>query len=69
MLRDISSCSAKMSSRAAIVAMGPAMIAGGAVDQLRRDAHAVAGLAHAAFEDVVDLQVPRHLLHVQRSCP
>jgi hypothetical protein len=40
------------------------MAAGGAVDQLRGDPHAAAGLAHAAFEHMADLQLPRDLWHV-----
>jgi hypothetical protein len=36
------------------------------VDQLAGDAHAVAGLAHAAFEHVTHPQLARYLLHVSR---
>ena len=36
----------------AVVALGPDVAAGRAVDELRGDAHAVAGFAHAAFEHV-----------------
>jgi hypothetical protein len=44
---------------AAIVAVGPEMSAGAAVDQLDGDAQAIAGLAHAAFEDMADVQFAR----------
>src|SRR5262245_11294415 len=38
----------------AVVAFGPDMIPGRAVDQLRTDADAASGLAHAAFENMRD---------------
>ena len=41
----------------AVVALGPDMIAGGAVDQLRADAQPIAGLADAAFDEVADAQL------------
>ena len=40
----------------AVESIGPQVAIIGCIDQLGRDAHPVAGLAHAAFEDVVDLQ-------------
>jgi hypothetical protein len=36
------------------------------VDQLTGDAHAIAGLAHRAFEDVVDPELAADLLHINR---
>ena len=45
----------------AVVALGPDVIAVDAVDQLGGDAHAAAGFAHAAFQHVADLQLPRDL--------
>ena len=50
----------------AVVAVGPEMGAGHGVDQLRRDAHAVARLAQAPFEHVADAEGARHLAHVHR---
>src|SRR5204862_1920100 len=38
--------------------------AGRAVDQLRRDPYPATGLAHAAFENVVDLELARDLRNV-----
>ena len=40
----------------AVVALGPDMRFGLAVDELDGDAHAVGGLAHASFHDVVDAE-------------
>ena len=37
------------------------MIARRAVDELSRDAHTLARLAHAAFEDMTDAELPRDL--------
>ena len=48
----------------AVVALGPEMAAGGDVVELRGDAHAVAALAHAAFEHVADAELVGDLLHV-----
>ncbi len=48
----------------AVVAFGPEVVVARRLDQLRRDAHATAGAAHAALEHVVDLQLPRHLRQV-----
>ena len=45
----------------AVVALGPDVVAGRAVDQLGGDPHPAAGLAHAAFEHVADAQLARHL--------
>src|SRR6185437_16251755 len=49
---------------AAVVALGPDMAAGGDVVELGGDAHAVAGLAHAAFDHVTDAEFLGDLLHV-----
>ncbi len=40
----------------AVVALGPKVAAGGRVDQLRVDAHLLAGLAHAALQHVSDTE-------------
>ena len=61
---EISSWISKMSVEIAVEAVGPQVLAGGAVDQLRIDPDAVAGLANAAFEDVADAQLLRHLVHL-----
>ena len=45
----------------AVVAVGPDVVAGRAVDQLGGDPHPAAGLAHAAFEHVADAELARHL--------
>ena len=45
----------------AVVALRPDLRVGGRLEQLRRDPHAIAGLAHAALEDVRDLEGPRDL--------
>src|SRR5262245_61096694 len=55
-LEDIVQC--------AVEAIGPDVRAGGRVDQLAGDAHAVAGFAHAAFEHIAHAKFPRHLLYV-----
>ena len=49
---------------AAIVALGPDVAAGRNIVELRGDAHTVAGLAHAALEDIVDAEVRGDLLQV-----
>ena len=48
----------------AVVAVCPDMVAGGRVDQLRGNAHAIAGLAHAAFEHVAHAELAADLPHV-----
>ena len=50
----------------AVVALGPDVVVGFGIDQLHRDAHPVAGLAHAAFDDVLHAELARDLLHVHR---
>ena len=55
---------AKDVGEVAVVAVGPKMAAGRAVDQLSGDAHTVAGLAHAALEQELHAQLARRLLHV-----
>src|SRR5206468_6760918 len=50
----------------AIVALGPQMIAGRTVDQLRSDAHATAGLAHTALKNMADPELPPDVAHVHR---
>ena len=46
----------------AIVTLRPEMAAGGDVIELNRDAHALAALAHAAFEDIADAEFLGDLL-------
>src|SRR5262249_1742892 len=41
----------------AVVSVGPDMLAGLRIDELTGDAHAIAALAHAAFEDVADAEL------------
>ena len=50
------SCRSKMSSQLAFEAVGPQMRPGRGIDELAGDAHAVAGLAHAAFQHVAHAQ-------------
>src|SRR6516165_8479470 len=51
----------------AVEAVGPDVRAGAGVDELARDPHPVAGLAHAAFEHVAHPQFSRHLPHIDCS--
>ena len=51
----------------AVVALGPDMIAGLGLDQLRGDPDAVAGFAHAAFEHIAHAQFAPDLLHIDRA--
>ena len=53
----------------AVVALGPEVAVGLGVDQLHRDAHPLADLAHAALDDVLHAELARELLHVDRACP
>jgi hypothetical protein len=46
--------------------VGPQMRAGRNIDELRRDAHPLRQLAHAALEHVTDAQLATDLLHVHR---
>ena len=48
----------------AVVALRPDVAAGGDVVELRRDAHAVAALAHAALDHIADAELLGDLLHV-----
>jgi hypothetical protein len=48
----------------AVVALRPEVRAGAGIDELRRDPHALARLAHAAFEHVAHAELARGLLHV-----
>ena len=50
----------------AVVALGPEVIAGGRVHELRRDAHAVARTLHAALQDVAHAEVAAHLADLHR---
>jgi hypothetical protein len=49
---------------AAVEMVGPQMRAGRNIDELRRDAHPLRQLAHAAFEHVAHAQLSTDLLHV-----
>src|SRR5713101_1202338 len=49
-----------------VVMVGPNVVAGQGVDELSRDAHAVARLADAAFEYVADAQFPPDLANIGR---
>ena len=51
---------------AAIVALGPDVMPIGCVDELRGDANAVPGFAHAAFEHVAHAKFAADLAHVDR---
>jgi hypothetical protein len=48
----------------AVVTLCPNVAAGGDVVELRRDAHTIATLAHAAFEHVTDAKLLSNLLHM-----
>src|SRR5262249_17768556 len=50
----------------AIESLGPEMPAAAGVNELRRDAHAIAGLADAALEHEANTQVAPDLLHFDR---
>ena len=45
-----------------VVALGPQVVAVGHLDQLRRDAQSVPGLAHAALEHRVDVELRRYFI-------
>src|SRR6516165_1551854 len=49
-----------------VEAVGLDMYIGDGVDQLRGDAHAIAGFAHRAFEDVADAELASHSLNIDR---
>ena len=51
----------------AVVALGPDVPVGLGIDQLHRDAHAVARLAHAALDHVLHAELRRHLLDADRA--
>ena len=53
----------------AIEPLGPEMPAVGGIDELRRDAHAVAGLADAALEHKAHAEVAPDLLHLRPTGP
>src|SRR4029453_11335259 len=63
-LRVISSCSAKTPVSSPVVTIGPDVVSGGGVYQLRRDAHAVTTLSHAAFQHVANAELARGAFHV-----
>src|SRR5262245_4484391 len=50
----------------AVVTIGPDVVSGCGIYQLRRDAHAVAALSHAAFQHVANAELARSALHVDR---
>jgi hypothetical protein len=47
-----------------VVTIGPDVVSGGGVYQLRRDAHAVTTLSHAAFQHVANAELARGAFHV-----
>jgi hypothetical protein len=53
----------------AVVGLRPQVAVVHRVDELRGDAHLVAGLAHAAFEDVADLSARRRSASRRSPCP
>src|ERR1700722_14923080 len=50
--------------KAAVIALRPDVAAGGSVVELHGDTHAVAGLAHAAFDHIANAEVSGDLLHM-----
>jgi hypothetical protein len=50
----------------AIESLGPEMAAGCCIDELRRDAHAVGGLAHTALEHEAHAEIAPYVLHLRR---
>src|SRR5439155_8434729 len=48
----------------AVITVGPEMSAGRCIDQLAGDAHALANLAHAAFENIADPKIAADLLNL-----
>jgi hypothetical protein len=50
----------------AIEPLRPEMPAAAGIDELRRDAHAIAGLAHAPFEHKAHAEIAPDLLHLGR---
>src|SRR5215510_2405082 len=50
----------------AVVSLSPEMGAGGNIDKLAADAHALPGSAHATFEDIADAKVAANLLEIDR---
>ena len=50
----------------AIIALGPAMPAGGAVDELSCDADAIAGALNAALQDIAHAELLADLTEVNR---
>jgi class 3 adenylate cyclase len=51
----------------AVIAVGPEMMAGLGVDQLRGDPHTIAGAAHAAFDHVADAKFGPYLDTLRRK--
>ena len=51
----------------AVVALGPDMVSGGAVDQLGGDPHPVARSSHAAFEHIAHAKLAADLLHIDST--
>ena len=49
-----------------VVTLGPQVIARRGIHQLRRDPHAVVGLAHTALEHIPHPQLPTHLIRLDR---
>ena len=65
-LRDLVLGAAKL-IRAELEALGPQLVRCRCVDQLRRDAHLLRALAHAAFQRVAHAKLLGHLLRPDRA--
>ena len=52
--------------KVAVVPFGPQVIAGRGIQKLRRHAHSVACLAHAALDDILDTEFAPHVLDLWR---
>ena len=65
--RVISSWKSKMSVARAFELLRPQVCAGRPLDQLRRDAHFVAGAPNAALQDVADAELAGHVAHIHRA--
>ena len=56
-----------MFSSALVGALSPDMLPGLGLDQLRADADAAAGPAHAAFEHIAYAELSADLFHIDRA--
>jgi hypothetical protein len=53
----------------AIIGLGPDVLTGGRVDELGRDANAIARSAHAALDQIARTELETHLPRCHRFCP